>query len=344
MTNTSQKEISIVVPLRDCSERVTAKFLNKINIKYKYWIENKVLKIVKIPETFKIHTEDKSQYWEQFTSYSPDYIKKAKSLIRHIAFLWKISAGQSYYFLQLTDHVRVEGDLLSPVLTSVKNWTINNWLWAENFPGLMTGSIYKTDSFPEFLQLFDILGSYMPVNFIFKFYKRNFRISRRVNEMRKALPIRENFEYSHDNPAAVVTTSLDIGGDVTIQDLYKNHKGFFWAWTPKMGDYILIDFKQFIKIKRVLIETGSYLYEDIIPRGMVSVLVRDKVLKTSSIPDCHNKRKFQVLAQFREPTVNISGGNLFNKMTGCLKININPVKSQVFKSWVIIRTIAIFTN
>lgn len=345
LEKTNENQVSVVIILRDCSETNTAKFLDKMQMRYNYWIKNEILQIVKIPDGFKIQSKDKSQYWETFTSHSPEYIEKAKSLIRYIAFLWKFSARQSDYFIQFTDHVIIEGDLLSSLLISVKNWTTNHWLWAENFRGLITGSIYKTDSFSEFVELFDIFGSYMPVNFILKFYKRNLRISKRVREMSKPLPIREHFEFNGDNPAAVVTTSLVLGGDVPIQDLYKNRKGFFWAWTPKEGDYILINFKQLINIKRVLIETGTYLYEDIFPSGVVSVLFGDsETMKTSSRPDCHDTGKFQTVAEFREPSVEISGRKLSSKAIGCIKINVSPVKSKIFDSWIIIRTISIFTK
>ncbi len=344
LEETQEKEISVVILLRNCSKLDTANFINKIHIRYKYWIESNILQIVKVPDGFKIQTNGKSQYWEKFTSHSPEYIKKAKSLIRYIAFLWKFSASQSDYFIQFTDHVTVEGDLLSSILTSAKNWTSSNWLWAENVRGFITGSIYKTKSFPEFVELFDIFGSYMPVNFILKFYKRNFRISGRIYQLPKPLRIRENFEFDGDNPAAVVTTSLVVGGDVSIENFYKNRKGFFWAWTPKEGDYILIDFKRFINIKRVLIETGTYLFEDIFPGGMVSILFGDETKRISSRPDCHETGKFQAVAEFRAPSVHISGTKLSGRAIGCVKIHVSPVKSKVFDSWVIIRTIAIFTK
>jgi hypothetical protein len=323
----------------------TTNFINIIHIRYKYWIENEVLQIVKIPDGFQIRAnDDGSQYWEAFTSYSSEYIRKAKALIRYIAFLWKFSASQSHYFIQFTDNVIVEGDLASSVQTFVKNWTTNHhWIWAENFLGLITGSVYKTDSFPEFVEYLDIFGNYVPLNFMLGFYKRNFRVSRRLYKMPKPLPIRENFEFNGDNPAAIVTTSLVLGGDVSLQDLYNNRKGFFWAWTPK-EDYILIDFKQFITIKRVLIETGTYLYEDIFPGGVLSILFGDESTKTSSRPNCYDTGKFQALAEFRAPSVEISGSNLSDKFIGCIKIDVNPVKSEEFDSWVIIRTLAIFTK
>ena len=341
---TKLKEISVIILLRNCSEMHTINFINKIHTRYKYWIENAVLQILKIPDGFQIRAnDDGSQYWEKFTSYSPEYIRKAKALIRYTAFLWKVSASQSHYFIQFTDNVIVEGDLLASIQIIVKNWTTNHWLWAENLRGLMTGSVYKTDSLPEFVEFFDIFGNYMPLNFMLGFYKRNFRISRQLYEMPKPLPIRENFEFIGDNPAAIVTTSLVLGGDVTIQDLYNNRKGFFWAWTPK-GDYILIDFKQFINVTQVLIETGTYLYEDIFPGGVLSILFRDETMKIFSRPDCHDSEKFQALAEFKAPSVEISGNYLSGKAIGCIKIDVNPVKSEIFDSWVLIRTIAIFTK
>ena len=298
-----------------------------------------------MPDSSKISSNVKSgRYWEKFTSHSPAYIKKAKSLIKHIAFLWKFSVSQSDYFIQFTDHTTVHGDLLMPLLTSVKNWTIARWLWVENFRGLISGRIYKTESIAEFVELFDIFASHIPVSFILKFYERNFRTSRRAYRLSKPLPIRERFEFNADNPDAEVTTSLQLVGDVSIQDLYKNRKGFFWAWTPIKGDYILIDFKTFINIKRVLIETGAHLYEDIFSGGTISVLFRDETMTTSTRPNCHEIGKFQILAEIREPSVEISGKNLSFNTISCIKINVSPVRSPVFESWIIIRTIAIITN
>lgn len=320
----------------------TANFLNNMLIRYKYWIESKVLQIIKIPDSSKMLQNDKNGgYWVEFTNHCPVYIKKAKSLIKYLAFLWKFSASQSDYFIQFTDHTTVQGELLSPMLTSVKNWTINRWLWVENFPGLMTGCIYKSESLAEIVELLNIFANEIPVNLILKFYQRHFRISRGVYVMPKPLPIREIFEFDADNPDAEVTTSLVRGGEVSIQDLYKNRKGFFWAWVPIKRDYILIDFKAFITIKRVLIETGTYLYEDVPPEGMVSVLFRDK---TSSRPNCHDIGKFQILTELREPIVEISGKTLSFNAIGCIKINVSPVKSPIFESWIIFRTIAVFTN
>lgn len=337
--------MSVVILLRDCSEMDIANFLNKIVLRYKYWIESQVLQIIKLPHNSKISTNDKSgRYWEEFTSHSPAYIKNAKSLIKYIAFLWKFSVSQSDYFIQFTDHTTVHGDLLLPLLTSVKNWTIARWLWVENFRGLMTGRIYRTESIAELVELFNIFANQMPANLILKFCERNFRISRGAHRLPEPLPIRERFQFNADNPDAEVTTSLDPVGNVSIQDLYNSRKGFFWAWTPIKGDYILIDFKTFITIKRVLIETGTYLYEDVLPGGTISVLFRDKPMATSSRPNCHEIGKFQIIAEIREPSVEISDKNLSFSAIGCIKINVSPVRSPVFESWIIFRTFAIFTN
>lgn len=341
----SENGLSVVIVLRDCSAIDTSNFLNKMYTKYKYWIEAKIFQIIKIPRSFKVETNGNSQYWKVFTSHSLAYIKKAKSLIRSVAFLWKFSVSQSDYFIQFTDHVIVEDDLFSSLPTFVKEWTTDrdHWHWAENFQGFLTGSIHKTDSFVGFVELFDILGSQMPLDFMIKFYRNNFRVSQRVYQISKPLPIREDFKFDGDNPLAAVTTSLVITGDTTIQDLYKNRRGFFWASIPKEGDYILVDFKQFIYIKRLLIETGTHLYEDIVRTGEIFVLFGDNT-KTTTIPDCSETGKFQALAEFKEPHVDLTGAPLSKNAIGCIQIRIGPVKSSEFKSWVIVRTLAIFTK
>ncbi|XP_028404599.1 alpha-1,3-mannosyl-glycoprotein 4-beta-N-acetylglucosaminyltransferase C-like [Dendronephthya gigantea] len=308
--------------------------------RYKYWIENKVFQVVKTPECFTINTNDKSQYWEKLTSHSQAYIKKAKTLIRDMAFMWTVSSIQSDYFIQFTKDVKVEGDILSPLQTFQGNWTASHWMWAETFNGLLPGRIYKTKSFIELIEVLDIFGSYLPINLILEVYANNLRTSRGV--FRIKLPIRRNFLFNADNPAALLTTSLTQGGKVKLQDFYDYRKGYFWARTPKQGDYILIKFTAFVQVKRVLIKTGGYLYEDVFPGGVVSVIFKDGT--NDDLQLCQKTGKFQALVKLEEPSVEITGRKITSAAICCIKIEVDPVRSKEHSSWILIRTIAVFTK
>ena len=339
---TQENSISIVVLLQDCPEAETTRFLDKMYTRYKYWIENKVLQIVRTPEYFTINTNEKSHYWEKLTSHSQAYIRKAKTLIRDIAFLWTFSSSQSDYFIQCTEDIKVEGDILSSLQTFHGNWTTSHWIWAENFNGLLTGRIYKTKNFNELVEFLDIFGSYIPVNLILRFYKDNFRTSKRPYKIPRPLPMRCNFQFNADNPEAMLTTSLILGGGVSPQDLYDYRKGYFWAWTPKKGDHILISFTAFVQIKTLLIETGTFLYEDVFPGGVVSVIFRNETKNT--LQSCQMTGKFQALAKLGEPSVEITGNKISSASICCIKIEVDHVRSKLLNSWILLRTIAIFTR
>ncbi|XP_046842842.1 alpha-1,3-mannosyl-glycoprotein 4-beta-N-acetylglucosaminyltransferase C-like, partial [Xenia sp. Carnegie-2017] len=256
----SSSNVTVVVPLRDCGKRETNNFLKTIKNKYKYWIDNNGLKIMKIPGTFKLDASKNglSQFWGHYTNYTQTYIKKAKFLIRVVTFLWTFSMTRSEYFILFTDHMTIQSDILQSVMTAVNSWKKDKWLWYESIPGSIEGSIYKTRHFHDLLQLINIFGNHMPLNYILKFYRRNFRISKGIKNIHKQLPVEESYEFKANNPAATVSTSLEISGGVSIQSLYENRQGFFWSWPPKKGDYIKIDLKSFLHIKRVRIETGSF--------------------------------------------------------------------------------------
>lgn len=294
-----------------------------------------MLQIVKTPDEFQVNTKDRSQYWENFTSYTLDYIKKSKALIRNMAFLWKFSVNQSDYFIQFTDHVIVEGDLVSSLLHFKKNWFNNLWLWANNVDSSLTGRLYKTKNLPELIQFFDIFGSYLPLNKVLTFY-RQFRFSREAGYTPQKLPIFDNYNFTADNPPADVTTSLYFIGGNYLQDVYKDRKGYFWASTPKEGDFIMIDFKKVVWINRILIETGSHLYEDIIPSASLSVVLAD-----GPKPGCYRSNYIKI-ADFAGPTLEVKGSKIFFKPISCIKIAVTPVAFKDLQSWTIIKTIAVF--
>lgn len=339
----SSSNVTVVVPLRDCGKRETNNFLKTIKNKYKYWIDNNGLKIMKIPGTFKLDANKNglSQFWGHYTNYTQAYIKKAKFLIRVVTFLWTFSMTRSEYFILFTDHMTIQSDILQSVTTAVNSWKKDKWLWYESIPGSIAGSIYKTRHFHDLLQLIDIFGNHMPLNYILKFYRRNFRISKGIKNIHKQLPVEESYEFKADNPEATVSTSLEISGGVSIQSLYENRQGFFWSWPPKKGDYIKIDLKSFLHIKRVRIETGSFLYEDIFPGGVVSVLFKNENL---SKPLCQESKKYKIMAKIREPIIDLGGNELSDRSVGCIKIDIWPIASDVYDSWLIIRSIAIFVK
>lgn len=337
--NIKFEQVSIVILLEDCSSVDKSKFLRRIDFKFKSLVRQKVLKVVKTPEEFYINTSDRSQYWEKLTSYSSEYIRKSKAIIRNMAYLWKFSTTQSHYFIQFTDHVIVEGNIVLALMRYAKNWSNNLWLWAENLKGVLTGRVYNTKDLPELIEVVDLLGSHLPVDYILTYY-RHFRYSRQVLKIPQSL-ISVNYTFIADNPSAVVTTSLLFGGGKVLQDIYENRKGYFWALAPKQGDFILIDFKDPTWISRILIETGAHLYEDIIPAASLSVVFEDESENTNFKAGCY-KSNYTKIADFTGSVLDIEGFIISSAKASCIKVLISPIISEEFQFWTIIRTIAVF--
>ena len=57
------------------------------------------------------------------------------------------------------------------------------------------------------------------------------------------------------NPSATVTTSKSSDSG-QAQDAYEKGIGFFWAKTPRKGDYLLMKFQTPTVVQRVTVETG----------------------------------------------------------------------------------------
>ncbi len=336
MDKFSLEQLSIIIVLRNCSAECTSQFLKRIKLNYDHLLRLKVLKIIK-PGVRHITTDLKSKYWENLTSYNTNYVNKAKSLVADMAFLWKYSFKESRYFIQFTDHIIVEGNIVSHLLDNVKT-LIDPWLWADNVKGALSGRFYQTKAFPAMIEYMDLFGNQIPVNLILNFY-RQFRYSHQAINISPPLPLREDYYFIADNPPARLTTSLIYGGGYSLQDIYNTKRGYFWAKTPQKGDYIIIEMRNAVKINRILIETGSHLDEDIIPGGSLSVVFHQETLSTAKV-DCYSSQ-YTKLADFRAPSLNLH----MQKMTvKCIKVVVTPIPFKDLQFWVIFKTIAVFTD
>ena len=328
MDEFSLAQLSIIIVLRNCSTECTSKFFKKVKVIFSSLLQQKILKIIK-PGEQHITTSLKSKYWEKLTSYNTSYVNHAKSLVTDMAFLWKYSLRESWYFIQFTDHIVVEGNLVSHLLEYVKTIT-DTWLWADNFKGFLSARFYQTKHFPAMIEYMNLLGNQMPVNLILNFY-RQFRFSHHVINISPRLPLRDDYYFIADNPPAHLTTSLIHAHGYSLQDIYNTKRGYFWAKSPQKGDYIIIEFKNVVTINRLLIETGSHLDEDIIPAGSISVVLQN----THGYSTNYTK-----LADFTAPSL-----SYVRKMSvKCIKIIITPVLFKDLQFWVIFKTIAIFTD
>ena len=321
-------QLSIIVVLRNCSTESTFKFLKKIEQKYDHLLRLKILKIIK-PREQHITADLKSNYWEKLTSYDANYVRHAKSLITDMAFLWKYSLKESRYFVQFTDHIIVEGNIVSHLLANVKTFT-DRWLWADNFNGFVSARFYRTKTFPAMIDYMNLLRNQIPVNIILKFY-RQFRFSHRVINISPRLPLREDYLFTADNPPAQLTTSLISAYGYSLQGIYDTKRGYFWAKSPQEGDHIIIEFKDVVKIKRILIETGSHLDEDVIPGGSMSVVFQNA--------RCYSTN-YTKLAEFTAPSLSY----VKRMSVKCIKIVIRPVPFKDLQFWLVFKTIAIFTD
>ena len=330
-------QLSIVVLLWDCSHADIPNFLKRINSVFRNLVEHKMLQIVRTPDEFFIDVGS-SSYWESLTWYSSEYVERSKALTRDMAFLWKFATTQSDYFIQFTDHVIVKEDIVLFLSDYVKDKVANDWLWAETVKGVMTGRVYNTKTFPELIETFNFFGRYLPANFIVLNYHL-LKYSWKVYNIPRSI-ICDNYTFTGDNPAADITTSL-TASDLAeqLQDIYKNQRGYFWATSPKVGDFILIDFKSYIWIDRLLIETGGRLYEDIIPGATLSVVFADSRAKNK--PEC-NGSSYTKIADFPGAILALNGREIFPKPIGCVKIEITQIGEKRFRSWLMIRTLAVF--
>ena len=141
MDEFSLEQLSIIIVLRNCSAECTSKFFKKVKLNYSSLLRQKILKIIK-PGEQHITTTLKSKYWEKLTSYTTNYVNHAKSLVSDMAFLWEYSRRESWYFIQFTDHIVVEGNVVSHLLDYIKTLT-DTWLWADNFKGFLSARFYQ---------------------------------------------------------------------------------------------------------------------------------------------------------------------------------------------------------
>ena len=71
------------------------------------------------------------------------------------------------------------------------------------------------------------------------------------------------------NPSARATISLSSHRGEP-QDPYEKGSGFFWATTPRKGDYLLLKFQRRTVVQRVAVETGChYAQRDLLTKGIL---------------------------------------------------------------------------
>ena len=130
-------------------------------------------------------------------------------------------------------------------------------------------------------------------------------------------PFFDQFEqkFKGMNPSATVTTSMSSHSGEP-QDAYEKGSGFFWATTPRKGDYLSMKFQTPTVVQRVTVETGChYAQRDLLTEG---------ILQGSLEGNTHSKEKndlcgtFTTLGPLNKGRIDIFPSN--SKKFVCLRI------------------------
>lgn len=274
------------------------------------------------------------------------------------AFLMLYCSNISEYYMQLEDDVISTPNFLN----SMRDFIVRQsdpWVCLEFSHMGFIGKFYRSRHLRKLAMFMRNFYSEQPVDFLFRYF--NVLMTQKSSIMRtpslfhhigvvSSLPekntgrksvedIQDALPKTHkgDNPPADISTNLKTFKAYTVDLAYQRTSGHFWALAPSGGEAVFVAFQEPVRLKRIVVETGSERHKDDLLRygkleaspRMISRLEDGRVLCTD----------YTYLGAFRNGRVD--AGDLDQRLPyeiHCLRISV----TQGQTSWVLIREIAVF--
>ena len=276
------------------------------------------------------------------------------------AFLMDFCAGLSSFYMQMEDDVVPTDNYITAITDFVDAQKDDNWVCLEFSKLGFIGKLYHDRDLKNLAQMLLIFSDSQPVDFTNQYFNV---LTGRRSELRiptlfqhlgihsslnhKIQPLKDVYfnvpdkEFRGDNPAAVVTSSLEHTDLLSPDKAYSRQPGYFWSRRNAVrGDVVTITFKTPQNITRVVITTGN----DDHPTDTVQHGILEAATGYSTPENSDACGAFTEVSPFHDGHVYIEAhalaSTLNSSTVACLQIRFTDNQDE----WVIIREIAVFVG
>ncbi|XP_067024853.1 alpha-1,3-mannosyl-glycoprotein 4-beta-N-acetylglucosaminyltransferase C-like [Acropora muricata] len=265
----------------------------------------------------------------------------------------------SEYYIHLEDDVISSPSFVPKLQAFINGQPKETWLLLDVAVQGSIAKVYHSRDLSNIASYFYLMYDEMPIDWLMDYWREIKSQDRRVEKLtppaslfqhigdisslkekglsgrKQREPFFDQFEqkFKGMNPSATVTTSMySYSGEP--QDAYEKGSGFFWAATPRKGDYLSIKFQTPTAVQRATVETGCHdAQRDLLTEG---------ILQGSLEENTHSKDKndlcgtFTTLGPLNKGRIDIFPNN--SKKFVCLRIlvtdsHINFVYFREINIW-----------
>ncbi|XP_078361634.1 alpha-1,6-mannosyl-glycoprotein 4-beta-N-acetylglucosaminyltransferase-like isoform X1 [Oculina patagonica] len=344
-----RREIFIVIFLADFNGATKSTALTEIFSRFEKNINQGFIRVIFAPKEF---YPPLSNVKKKFGD-NPKRIFWRSNQNIDFTFLMCYCHGLSQYYLHLEDDVLPAPSFypkLRDFISSVKKpWPILDASYMGH-----VAKVYHGNDLENLATYFYLMYDEMPVDWLIIFWRRiksegpfdqgfifppaslfqhvgshsSFAENkgRDTNKSREQYFDQYDIKYKGLNPSAIVSSQMtsNLGHP---QDAYNKGYGYFWTKEVKQGDFILVEFTSAVTVRKVVVDTGSY----IAPKDQLQSAVLQASFKTegqtSDSPKC---KDFQTIGEFKKGKAEVTFDGA-GKNTTCLQVLVtSPQPTWVF--------------
>ena len=201
----------------------------------------------------------------------------------------------SEYYIHLEDDVISSPSFVPKLQAFINGQPKATWLLLDVTVQGSIAKVYHSRDLSNIASYFYLMYDEMPIDWLIDYWRKIKSQDRRVGKLtppaslfkhigdissleEKGLSGKEQRElflgqfdqkFKGMNPSARATISMSSHRGEP-QDAYEKGIGFFWATTPRKGDYLLLKFQRPTVVQRVAVETGChYAQRDLLTKGIL---------------------------------------------------------------------------
>ena len=354
-----RREIFVVIFLADFNETAKSTSLMELSNHFRKYIYQGFIRVILAPNEF---YPTLSNVKKKFGDKPQRIFWRSKQNV-DFAFLMCYCHGLSQYYLHLEDDVLPAPSFypkLRDFISSVKTpWPILD----ASFMGHIA-KLYHANDLENLATYFYIMHDEMPVDWLIMFWRRikydrpydqefifppaslfqhiGSHSSFAGNKGRDTKASREQYFDQYDlkykglNPSATVSSQMTSRYGHP-QDAYNRGYGYFWTKHVKKDDFIIVQFTPAVSIRKVFVDTGSYIAPgDRLQSAVLQASFYNKKDQHTNSYGINNCTEFETIGDFQTGKVEVTLNE--DKNTTCLRVLVTKPQTN----WVFFREIDVW--
>ena len=354
-----RREIFVVIFLADFDEAAKSTSLMELSSRFRKYIYQSFIRVIFAPNEFypelsniktKFHDNPQRIFWR--SKQNVDF-----------AFLMCYCHGLSQYYLHLEDDVLPSPSFypkLRDFISSVKTpWPILDACFMGHL-----AKLYHANELENLATFFYLMYDEMPVDWLIAFWRKikydgpyyqafifppaslfqhiGSHSSFAENKGRDTSASREiyfdqyDIKYKGLNPSATISSQMTSSYGHP-QDAYNRGYGYFWTKVVKKSDFITVRFTPAVCIRKVFVDTGSYIApDDFLQSAVLQASFNNKNEQQANANGTETCTVFETIGNFLQGKVEVTLNE--NKNTTCLRVLVTESQTN----WVFFREIDVW--